>query len=165
MGLNGLTVLQWDTAFGIYVTSGLNSDMARVYCSMKGVTVVDACKNVFELRYLAEKVEDISELLSGTGRWSALKQRIDLWMVEYNVNAWIVRLNEIAGVAPGYGEVFEKYKKLCSDLGQRCDGYDCPDTQRKWVQRFLSKWSASRGVVRTHESEGAMSAVRKAPEN
>ena len=65
MKRHGLTLRQWDVAFAIYVTAGALMDVAVLYFSMQGVENITFCREVLELRYLAEPVECINAILEG----------------------------------------------------------------------------------------------------
>ena len=158
---NGLSLRHWDIAFAIYVVSGLLMDVALVYCSMNGSKDNAFCKDILEMRYLAEPVDCINSIVDGCGHWLLIKPVALSWFSEYKLNQWITMMNESVGVAPSYQSVFERYMDLNADRDNLKTLYRTPEAKRKWVQRFMAKWKSSRGSVCCHEAENATSVVTK----
>lgn len=165
MTLHGLSVRTWDIAFAIYVTAGVLIDVALLYCSMQGVDNMGLCREVLELRYLAEPVHCINAILDGTGHWQHIKSTVDDWIVEHKLNEWIAVMNEEIGVAPAYECVFAHYKSLCTHRSDLNFIYLTPESRRKWVHRFMVKWQSFRGCIRSHEAESKAAVVTKVRRN
>ena len=161
MIVNGLSIRNWDIAFAIYVTTGLLMDVALVYCSMAGSKNNAFCKEVLEMRYLAESVDCINAILDGCGHWLLIKPIVLDWVNEHKLSQWITMMNASVGVAPSYQCVFERYVSLSMHRDNLKSLYRTPDVRRKWVQRFMKRWKSSRGNVCCHEAENVNAVVTK----
>ena len=160
-----LSKLKWDIAFGIYVSGGLLGDAALVYCGMNGADDLVACRSLIEERYLSEDVEEIRKVLDAVGKWQRLRKPINQWLVEYALNEWIEKINKTAGVAPSFDSVFEKYRSLRAEKDTPEERYEHYDCRKKWVQRFMDKWSSTRKSIITHEADSSAEITNKVFKN
>jgi hypothetical protein len=156
-----LSELKLDIAFGIYVMSNLKMDVALLYCRMNGADDLAMHRRHLENRYLAEDVEEIVNVEGALGKWRKIRSTVNQWLVEYNLNEWINKINHTAGVAPSFDSVFEKYRCLRQETNMPEDRYDRYDCRKKWVQRYMQKWSASRKSIVTHEANSTAEVVKK----
>ena len=163
MKLHGLAHRKWDLAFGIYVRADLQLEVPLKYCRMQGATDMKFCGEVLQQRYLTETLDELNFILDGCESWRDKSGCINQWLSEYWLHNWINDLNEQAGLAPSYEDVFEKYKELRTQRGLSNDKYTSQDTRRKWVHRYMQRWSALRTSIVTHEAENHTDIVRKAP--
>ena len=161
MAATGLTTGTWDVAFGIYVMGGLDVEVTLKYCLHHGAKNLLYCQEVIEQRYLLENVTNISAILDGQGHWETLQTFIRQWLLESSLNKWIANMNLKAGVAPSYEAVFDKYRALRAENKMAPTSYGSYASRKTWVQRFMSKWHATRGIVVTHEAEDSRAVVRK----
>ena len=161
MALHGLSLHRWDVAFAIYVTTGVKIDLALLYCSMQGADNVTLCREILELRYLAESVDCLNAVVEGKDCWFHVKSDVEAWLAEYSLNEWIGEMNQKLGVAPSCECVFDHYKSLCT---HRCDFdsvYVTPESRRKWVNRFMHRWQSFRGCIHSHEADGVAAVLDK----
>ena len=161
MALQGLTVQKWDIAFAIYVTAGVMIDVALLYCTMQGMENLTFCREVLELRYLAEPVQCINSILAGTDHWRHLKCYVDEWLIEHRLMQWITTMNEDSGIAPSFECVFSHYATLCTNPSKLQFRYQNAVDRRKWVKRFMHKWESFRGSIPSHEAENRDDVVTK----
>ena len=162
MNWDSLTVRKWNVAFAIYVIAGLIIDAALAYCSKHGADDLHFCREVLQLRYLAESVDNINAILEGGGVWLHIKACANEWIAEYKLDQWLTSVNESIGVAPSFESVFAKYTSLSANHADQDSSHSSLDRRRKWVQRFMAKWQASRGSIHSHEAESVSEVVRKA---
>ena len=95
------------------------------------------------------------------GKWRKIRSMVNQWLVEFYLNEWINKINHTAGVAPSFDSVFEKYRCLRQETNMPEDRYDRYDSRKKWVQRYMQKWSASRKSIVTHEANSTAEVVKK----
>ena len=162
MSGHGLSQYCWDIAFGIYVQANTRAVPALAYCSKNGATNLTVCREVLERRFLAESVEYINSIVDMKGIWLQHGALIQTFLVEYRLHEWIDAMNTDTGVAPSYQDVFDKYRELREDMKMPPVNYAAYRDRRKWVSRFMTKWSATRRALVTHEAENAEIVTRKA---
>ena len=162
---DGPTRREWDIAFGLYVFTEARPDASLSWLCVNGYTDMQFLRNQLEIRYLSEEVDSLVEIQDPLMNWRQLYRTIVIQLTEYQLMVWVQTQNTTTGVAPSYSKVFAMYCQMRLDLGCPEEKYEAYHSQKKWVQRWMVKWSAARSQLQTHVAASADEVANKAHKN
>jgi len=159
----GLTELQWEVAFRIYVLRDCSFPVVGKYLEQLSSECLPVLKEALELRFLHADMDVLTMISSGSGDNPAHHRAARTWLVEYDLTGWVTQLNQFVGIAPGAREVYDQYTSLLQSAGLPAPHKEGTESWKRWVRRWKQKWRARHGVVSTQEGESTQHLLEKAP--
>ena len=159
----GLTELQWEVAFTIYVLRDCSLPVVGKYLEQLSSECFNVLKEALVLRFLHADMGVLTTMSAGSRDNPSHHAAARRWLVEYDLTAWVTQLNEAVGIAPTARDVYEKYVSLLQSAGLPVPYQEGTESWKRWVRRWKQKWHARHGVVATQEGEYTQHLLEKAP--
>lgn len=158
----GLTKLQWDIAFAIYVLRDATFPVVKNMLTNLVVIAATFLQEALEQRFLHSNMDALTHISTGSGDCARLHEMARLWLMEYDLADWVDRVNIDIATAPTAEDLFDKYRSLMEGMGMSVTHKAGTGSWKKWVQRWKRKWSARDGMLTTQQADSRAELREKA---
>ena len=158
----GLTKLQWDIAFAIYVLRDATFPVVKTYFDQISCDCSHFLQEALEQRFLHSNMDALTHISTGSGDCARLHEMARLWLMEYDLADWVDRVNIDIATAPTAEDLFDKYRSLMESMSMSVTHKAGTGSWKKWVQRWKRKWSARDGMLTTQQADSRAELREKA---